>query len=279
VTQNLPEALQQKLDTRREALRRKYQNQMRWQKRWAEIVLFFLGLYVGLPFLAPALLKAGIEQPANLIYTLYSPLCHQMAFRSIFLFGEQIFYPREAANDANFQTFDERAAQSEEFVALYTEHKRAQLRRQFGQDVADNYQFRGAEELAEWDNALVFAARRFKGDPQMGYKVTLCARDIAIYGGMVLGGVFFLFTRRRLRPVPFALYLLLGIVPIGLDGFSQLLSYPPFEFWPPREALPEFRVITGLLFGLMNAWLAFPYVEQAVRQSQQKTQAELNRLG
>jgi len=54
----------------------------------------FLAVYVGLPFLAPALMKAGFETPARMIYTVYSPLCHQLAFRSWFLFGEQAYYPR-----------------------------------------------------------------------------------------------------------------------------------------------------------------------------------------
>ena len=53
--------------------------------------------------------------------------------------------------------------------------------------------------------------------------------------------------------------------PVGLDGFSQLLSYPPFEFWPPRETLPIFRILTGGLFGLMSAWLGFPYIERSMQ--------------
>ena len=34
---------------------------------------------------------------ANVVYKMYSPLCHQWAFRSFFLFGEQAYYPHAAA--------------------------------------------------------------------------------------------------------------------------------------------------------------------------------------
>ncbi|MCA2002823.1 MAG: glutaredoxin family protein, partial [Chloroflexi bacterium] len=53
----------------------------------------FMFFYVGLPFLAPTLMKLGAELPARAIYRIYSPLCHQFGFRSFFLFGEQAFYP------------------------------------------------------------------------------------------------------------------------------------------------------------------------------------------
>ncbi|HEX2978797.1 MAG TPA: glutaredoxin family protein, partial [Anaerolineaceae bacterium] len=54
-------------------------------------------LYVGLPMLAPVFMKVGATMPARVIYGIYSPLCHQLAFRSFFLFGEQPYYPRELA--------------------------------------------------------------------------------------------------------------------------------------------------------------------------------------
>ncbi len=64
-------------------------------------------LYVGLPFLAPVFMKAGIPQPAKAIYLLYSPLCHELGFRSFFLFGEQPYYPRESAGIEGVTSFEE----------------------------------------------------------------------------------------------------------------------------------------------------------------------------
>ena len=42
-------------------------------------------------------MNAGLTGPGRAIYTIYSPMCHQMASRSFFLFGEQPAYPRELA--------------------------------------------------------------------------------------------------------------------------------------------------------------------------------------
>lgn len=251
------EDLNLKLKQQRDKLLRRNQRYARWQRHWAETAVFLLSIYVGLPILAPTLMKLGAEAPAKVIYTIYSPLCHQFAFRSFFLYGEQPFYPREQAADDFESSFDNQAAKSDKFVQVYSNYF----------DDNPNYEFRGSEELSVWTAELQRAARSFKGDERMGYKTALCARDVAIYGAMAVGGIGFLFVRRKLRPVPLLLYGLLGLGPIGLDGFSQLLGYPPFEFWPPREAMPEFRVVTGALFGLMTVWLAFPYLEKSMLQS------------
>jgi uncharacterized membrane protein len=57
---------------------------------WPAIVLTGIGLYAGLPWLAPVLMRIGWTGPAEAIYTLYSTQCHQMAQRSYFLFGPTI---------------------------------------------------------------------------------------------------------------------------------------------------------------------------------------------
>lgn len=268
--------LTRELKKRRQKLIKRNLRQANWTRRWAQLVVFLLFLYVSLPFAAPTLMKVGATGAANVLYTVYSPLCHQFAFRSMFLYGERTFYPRAAAHAVEpAQSFDQQAAQSPTFVSIYTEKRRQEIANKQGTEAAALYQFGGSEELAHWDSALTLAARSFKGDEKMGYKVALCTRDIAIYGGMVIGGVGFLFVRRRLRPVPIKLYVLLGLGPIGLDGFSQLLSYPPFEFWAARETSPEFRLLTGALFGLMNVWLAFPYIEQSMRDSANHIEATI----
>ena len=67
--------------------------------------------------------------------------------------------------------------------------------------------------------------------------------------------------------------------PIGIDGLSQLLGYPPFNFWPARETLPAFRIVTGVLFGLMNAWLGLPYLELSMRETREQIESKLKRAG
>ncbi|MEJ5224795.1 MAG: DUF2085 domain-containing protein, partial [Anaerolineales bacterium] len=175
-------------------------------------------LYVGIPFLAPVLMKAGLEAPARVIYAAYSPLCHQLGFRSMYLFGEQMVYPRALAGMDGLKTFSE------------------------------------ATDLDEFD---LWAARRFVGNEQVGYKVALCERDVAIYLSIVLFGLVYAATGRRLPKLHWVLWLFLGIGPIGLDGFSQLFSQalPGLEsILPMRESTLTLRLLTGSLFGFMTAW-------------------------
>jgi uncharacterized membrane protein len=105
-------------------------------------------------------------------------------------------------------------------------------------------------------------ARDFQGNDKMGYKVALCQRDIAIYLSIAINGIAFALVRRRARPLPWLWFILIGIIPIGLDGFSQLFSQYPLSLLPFRESTWWLRVLTGSLFGLSVAWLGFPLIEE-----------------
>ncbi len=234
---------------------------LRLSRHWLRVALVVLAVYISLPWIAPTLMKLGITGPARVIYTLYSPFCHQFAFRSFFLFGEQAAYPRFNTGSP-LVPFESYAAQLPEFAP-------DQVHPLAGR-VGDVYAFTPGYQ---------FMARDFIGNDQMGYKMTLCERDIAIYTMLFIGGLIYSRVRRRLRPVPIYIYIILGVLPIGLDGFSQMLGYPPFNLWPPRETLPGFRVLTGALFGLMNAWLAFPYLELSFNDTRQQVEAKLARAG
>jgi uncharacterized membrane protein len=205
-----------------------------FSRHWLGIFNAFILIYFGLPILAPVMMKAGLNAPAGLIYRGYSLVCHQLAFRSFFLFGEQFDYPRAAAAVPGILTFQQATGMSE----------------------------------ASTVDAL-FAARAFEGNPQVGYKIALCERDIAIYGSILLFGLFFGATGKRLPPLPWYFWILIGIVPIGLDGFSQLLSQPPLNLFPFRESTPMLRALTGFLFGFSTAWFGYPLVEQTMAETRQ----------
>ena len=64
----------------------------KFAKYWILSFSLLIGLYVGLPFLAPVFMAAGLEFPARIIYGIYSFLCHQLPQRSYFLFGQQFTY-------------------------------------------------------------------------------------------------------------------------------------------------------------------------------------------
>jgi uncharacterized membrane protein len=197
-----------------------------FSKHWLAILNFVVFLYVGIPFAAPILMEAGETRPARWIYTLYSPLCHQLAYRSWFLFGEQAAYPLESANT----------------------------------DLASYGEVTGLDEYDQWE------AREFLGNDRLGYKVGLCQRDVAIYGGILLSGLLFIFLRKRIQPLPILLWIVIGILPMAIDGGSQLLAALPIDFLPARESTPLLRTITGLLFGIANTWLAYPYLEETMQE-------------
>jgi len=93
----------------------------------------------------------------------------------------------------------------------------------------------------------------FTGNPNLGWKMAFCERDLAIYLGLLLVGLVYA-QRCDLRPSGFILYGVL-ILPMALDGFTQLFGW--------RESTWELRVGTGLLFGLASAWLVLPRLDTA----------------
>lgn len=203
----------------------------------------FVLLYVGMPVLAPALMHNSIEGPARLIYRLYGGVCHQLAFRSFFIFGEQVVYPREAAGVSDILTFNQATGLSEDSSA------EAQL-----------------------------AARSFVGNENVGYKIALCERDVSIYAAILLFGLLYALTGRRIPALPWYVWILIGLVPIGMDGTSQLLSQPPFSLMAFRESTPILRIATGGLFGFTTAWFGYPMVEQTMAETRQILAAKLLRL-
>lgn len=209
-------------------------------KRYLLVLNLFMLFYVGLPFLAPTLMKLGAELPAKAIYRIYSPLCHQFGFRSFFLYGEQAFYPLAEAGLGGVKTFE---------------------------------QATGIPNLNDPYSYTRFDARKYIGDETVGYKVALCERDVAIYLAILIFGIVFGLTGRRVKSLHWMLWLLIGIAPIGLDGFSQLFSQFKWEWLasivPYRESTPYLRVLTGALFGLATAWFAYPNIEESMNETRQ----------
>ena len=64
-----------------------------FSRHWLLVINVLLGLYVGLPFLAPVFMHLGSVGAANIIYAFYSTQCHQLPQRSFFLFGPKVMYP------------------------------------------------------------------------------------------------------------------------------------------------------------------------------------------
>lgn len=61
-------------------------------QHWLPLVILGLVVFNGLAFLAPILMHLGLTAPAQLIYLAYRLTCHQLAYRTYFLFGAQPVY-------------------------------------------------------------------------------------------------------------------------------------------------------------------------------------------
>jgi uncharacterized membrane protein len=168
-----------------------------WHRTWLPVVNVACAAFIGGGLAAPVFAKLGWRSAAEALYAAYHLTCHQWAFRSFFLFGQQPVYATDDLSDLDLDAFT------------------------------------------------------FVGDPRLGWKMAFCERDLAIYAGVLLVGLYFA-RRRGLEPPSLRLYALLAL-PMALDGFTQLFGW--------RESTWELRVLTGLLFGLSSAWLVFPYLE------------------
>jgi uncharacterized membrane protein len=195
--------------------------------------ILLIALYIGTPFVAPILMKTGMQAPARMIYMIYSPLCHQLAFRSWFLFGEQPVYPLEAAHIDELVPYEN-----------YTNQAKVDL----------------------------LGARNFVGNETMGYKVALCERDVAIYVALLFFAIVFALSGRRIKSLPWYLWVAIGLVPIAVDGLSQLPSLASglIPYLPiVRESTPILRTITGVLFGFCTGWYMFPLIEESMNETTQ----------
>lgn len=61
-------------------------------RHWLWTVNGTVALYAGLPVLAPFLMAVGWRFPAQIIYFVYSFLCHQMPERSFFILGHKMAF-------------------------------------------------------------------------------------------------------------------------------------------------------------------------------------------
>ena len=59
-------------------------------RHWLAVFNTVVAVFIGLPFLAPVLMEAGLTGPARAIYLIYAPTCHQLPERSFFLFGPRL---------------------------------------------------------------------------------------------------------------------------------------------------------------------------------------------
>ncbi len=201
-----------------------------FSKYYVIIISIILSIFIAIPFLAPILERSGNSISANVIYKVYRVICHQLAFRSFFMFGEQSVYPRELAHIDDLITY---------------------------------------EQITNSDVIDLEYARDWIGDTFFGYKVAICERDVAIYGSLALFGFLFQLTGKKIKQLPWYMWFIIALIPIGLDGVSQIPSLSSgWPVWMPiRESTPFLRLLTGTLFGIGTGWFMYPMMEEGMKET------------
>ncbi|MFP4394372.1 MAG: DUF2085 domain-containing protein [Anaerolineales bacterium] len=117
--------------------------------------------------------------------------------------------------------------------------------------------------------------RAFVGNAEIGYKIALCQRCVAIYGAIFIAGLVYAWLRRRrnIPSLPMWGYVLVGVVPMGIDGGLQLLTKIIWSLFPdllaqPYEATPLSRLITGAFFGLGVVGFAYVNISEYLDDAQ-----------
>jgi len=189
------------------------------------LIIVILFCYLIFAFLAPVLMKLEFSKLGKIIYVIYSNLCHQFAHRSWFLFGEQLFYPAYVDADSGLRSLHD-------VFGIFPEN--------------------------------IQKSREIIGNESAGYKVAICQRDVAIYGAMLISALIFQFSCKHIKKLPFWLWSIFAIIPIGIDGVWQLISSSNIAIInsSSHESTPLIRSITGILFGFFTGWYLYPAIEE-----------------
>lgn len=194
-----------------------------FRRGYALLFAFVFIFYIGMAALPAFLMSDGHTSAGVLIYRGFHFLCHQYPWRSWFIGGEQPCYPLLSSEGSGMKSIEEASGMS----------------------------------LNE------IQPRAFCGTPEMGYKMAVCQRDVGIYGAMALFSLIFFLSENRVKRVDWRLWLLIGVLPMAVDGLWQLASQviPGLPF---RESTPLLRTLTGASFGFFTCWYLLPTLERSL---------------
>jgi len=75
-----------------------------------------------------------------------------------------------------------------------------------------------------WSTENQLVLRQFVGNAQMGWKMAWSDRMISTYGGVWLGALLWAIFGKRLPRLSIVVWFVLGVLPLGLDGFSHFVN-------------------------------------------------------
>jgi len=222
---------------------------------WLLVISLMLGLYVGLPWLAPLFMKLGLTSAGNTIYLIYSTQCHQLPQRSFFLFGLKPMYALA------------------EIQATWKVTDNPLVLRQFVGNSAMGWKVAWSDRMVSMYTGLFFLGLLYWPLRRRLKPLSLWGFALLILPMVVDGGTHLISD-------------LAGIGQGFRDSNAWLASLTnnafPATFYA-GDAFGSFnswmRLITGALFGLGAVWLAYPYVESAFADAARQIEDKFQRAG
>ncbi|MDD5096551.1 MAG: DUF2085 domain-containing protein [Candidatus ainarchaeum sp.] len=90
----------------------------------------------------------------------------------------------------------------------------------------------------------------------VGYPFPVCARDLGIYLAALASGLLLIFLKKEnMMEIPNPLFFILALVPIALDGGTQLIGL--------RESTNFLRLLTGGIAGFAFSFYCVPLMNRA----------------
>ena len=229
-----------------------------FSKHWLLVITALLGLYVGLPWLAPVFMRMGWTGAGNVIYAIYSTQCHQLPERSYFLFGPKIMYSLE------------------EIQAAWQKTNNPLILRQFVGNEAMGWKVAWSDRMVSMYTSIVaggfiFWPLRRKIKPLRLWAFILLVIPMGLDGGTHL-----------LSDV-----LSRGVVGVGFRENNAWLAALTNNAFPAMfyagDALGSFnwwmRLITGLLLGIGVVWLVYPMMEEWMADTAREIEAKFRKAG
>jgi len=228
-------------------------------QHWLLVASLVLGVWVLLPWLAPVLMAAGLENGGRLIYAFYSLQCHQLPQRSYFLFGPRLMYPLADINA----------------VWPYTGH--FQLRQFIGTPEM-GYKVAWSDRMVSvftslFVGGLLFALARWRSRRQRPWRPLAVRLWLLALVPLFIDGVTHMISD-AIHPV------------FGFREGNAWLAWLTGEAFAPTfyagDAIGSFnwwmRLLTGLLAGFATAWLVYPHVADAFAEIRQSLEIKLPRV-
>ena len=226
-----------------------------FSRHWLLVITLLLGVWIGLPLLAPVLMQLGWSGAASLIYAVYAPQCHQLPQRSYFLFGQQPTYSLA------------------EIQAAWKNTNDPMLLRQFVGNARMGWKVAWSDRMVSMYTSLFFFGLAWSA---LGRRV----RRLPWWGLLLL-----------LAPMALdrTTHLLSDLAGIG-QGFRDRNAWLatlagqalPASFYA-GDALGSFnswmRIISGVLFGLGVVWFGFPYLAEGFDDIRAQLEPRLRRIG